>query len=88
MKTIDISQANAPLSEYARMITAGPLIITSRGKPVMAVIELEDTDSETLSLSMNPDFMEIIHHSRERHEKEGGISAEEMRHRFNETFDV
>ena len=33
---------------------------------------------ESISLSLNPDFMEIIDRSRRRQEKEGGISSEEM----------
>ena len=64
------------------MITTEPMLIMSDGKPLMALLDMKDTDFETLSLRTNPEFMEIIWQSRERHEKEGGISSEEMRRRL------
>ncbi|OQX28188.1 MAG: hypothetical protein BWK80_01500 [Desulfobacteraceae bacterium IS3] len=82
MRTLDIGEATKPLAEYANIVTSGPVIITSRGKALMALIDLEHTDLESLSLGTNPDFMEIINNSRERHSKEGGISGEEMRRRL------
>jgi hypothetical protein len=41
-----------------------------------------DADLESLSLSTNPDFLDIIEKSRRRHEREGGISSAEMRRRL------
>ncbi|MBT8420283.1 MAG: type II toxin-antitoxin system prevent-host-death family antitoxin [Gammaproteobacteria bacterium] len=82
MRTMDISEATASLSEYARVVAAEPVVITSGGKPLMALLDVRDTDLETFSLSTNPEFMEIIRQSRERHEKERGISSEEMRRRL------
>jgi hypothetical protein len=35
-----------------------------------------------ISLSTNEEFISLIERSRARHEKEGGISSEEMRRRF------
>ena len=49
----------------------------------MALVDLEEVDFETISLSINPVFIELIQHSRKRHEQEGGISSEEMRKRLN-----
>ena len=83
MKTIDIHDATAPLAEYAYVVTTEPVLITSHGKPLMALVDVEDVDFETISLSTNPDFIDIIQHSRKRHEKEGGISSEEMRRRMD-----
>ncbi len=82
MKTIDILKATAPLSHYAHMVAAEPVVITSDGKPLMVLLDIKDTDFETFSLSTNPEFMKIIRQSRERHEKEGGISGREMRRRL------
>lgn len=79
---MDIFEATASLAEYARVVATEPLVITSGGKPLMALLDRKESDSETLSLSTNPEFMEIIRQSRERHEKEGGISSEEMRRRL------
>lgn len=64
------------------MVSSEPVVITSAGKPVMALVNLENTDLETFSLSTNPEFMEIIRGSRVRHEKEGGVSADELRRRL------
>nr|VFJ89469.1 MAG: Antitoxin Phd_YefM, type II toxin-antitoxin system [Candidatus Kentron sp. H]VFJ91003.1 MAG: Antitoxin Phd_YefM, type II toxin-antitoxin system [Candidatus Kentron sp. H]VFJ97320.1 MAG: Antitoxin Phd_YefM, type II toxin-antitoxin system [Candidatus Kentron sp. H] len=83
MKTMDISEATASLAEYARVIAAEPVVITSDGKPLMALLDMKDTDFETLSLSTNPEFIKIIGQSRARHEKEGGISSDEMRRRLD-----
>lgn len=43
---------------------------------------IENADLETVSLSTNPRFIDIIERSRERQEREGGISSAEMRRRL------
>jgi hypothetical protein len=43
---------------------------------------LEDTDLETVALSTDPEFLEIIQSSRARHAQEGGLSSAEMRRRL------
>jgi len=65
MKTLDIAEATRPLAEYANIVTNEPVIVMSHGKALMALIDLNHIDLESLSLS--PDFMEIINRSRERH---------------------
>lgn len=82
MKTIDIHDATAPLTDYLNVVMREPVIIMSSGKPLMALMDVEDLDFETISLSFNSDFMELIQHSRTRLEQEGGISREEMRRRL------
>jgi len=44
--------------------------------------EAELTDWDTVSLSTNPKFLELIERSRARQRAEGGISADEMRRRL------
>ena len=41
-----------------------------------------EPDSESVSLVNNPRFLAIIERSRIRHEREGGISSDEMRRRL------
>jgi PHD/YefM family antitoxin component YafN of YafNO toxin-antitoxin module len=65
VKTIEIEKASKPLSEYAKEIGNEILVLTSNEKPVAAIVSLKDVDMESLSLSTNPDFMEIIKKSRE-----------------------
>ncbi len=64
MKSIEIKKALKPLSEYAKEIDDEILVLTSNEKPVAAIVSLKDIDMESLSLSTNPDFMEIIKESR------------------------
>lgn len=49
----------------------------------------DDDDPETINIANNPKFIEILEHSRQRHQTEGGISLEEMRNRLglNKTVD-
>jgi len=60
----------------------GPIIVTDGGEPVAAVVAIENADLESLSLSTNPEFVEIIERSRARGKREGRISADEMERRF------
>ncbi len=85
VRAVEISEAVQSLGEYAQQISAGPVVVTKGGQPVAVVVSVENADMESISLSLNPDFMEIIDRSRARQEKEGGISSEEMRRRFGGT---
>ena len=82
MKTIELDQATASLAEYARQVKSEPVLLTEHGNPVAALLSLENVDRESLSLSTNPQFMEIIEQSRARLAAEGGISSDEMRRRL------
>ena len=48
----------------------------------LVVIEDEEIDLETATLSTHPKFLELIERSRKRHQAEGGISSDEMRQRL------
>ena len=82
VRAVEISEATQPLADYAAQASAGPVVVTRNGQPLAVVVSAEDADMESISLSLNPDFMEIIERSRKRQETEGGISSEEMRRRF------
>ena len=82
MKTIDIKKATGQLKDYAEAAGDEVVVVTRRGKPMAAVVALDDTDYESLSLSTNPRFIEVIARSRARLEKGGGISADEVRTRL------
>ena len=85
IRAVEISEAVQSLGEYAQQISAGPVVVTKGGQPVAVVVSVENADMESISLSLNPEFMEIIDRSRARQEKEGGISSAEMRRRFGGT---
>ena len=82
MKTLEMAEAMAPLAEYAQDISEDPVILTIGGKPVAALVAIENADLETVTLSTHPQFLALIERSRKRRQAEGGISAEEMRRRL------
>ena len=82
MKVIEKADATAPLAEYAAQINKGPVIVTSEGRPVAALVPIENTDLETAALSTNRQFIDLIERSRARVRAEGGIPSDEMRRRF------
>lgn len=82
MKTIEITKAKSSLADYARGVKNDPVIVTSRGKPLAALVSLNNTDMESASLSTNPDFLALIRRSRARQKAEGGLSAEDLRRRL------
>ena len=82
MKTLEMAQATAPLAEYAKDVDKEPVVLTVGGKPVAALVPIENADLETVALSTHPQFLALIERSRARHKAEGGISGEEMRRRL------
>jgi prevent-host-death family protein len=82
MKIVEIAEANETLAKYASALTEEPVIITSNGQPIAALVTLENVDMETISLSTNPKFIELIEQSRARRRSEGGISSAEMRRKL------
>jgi prevent-host-death family protein len=82
MKTLEITQATAPLAEYAREVSKEPVIVTLDGKPIAALVPIENVDWETIRLSTDPQFLALIERSRARQKTEGGISSTEMRRRL------
>lgn len=82
MKVIEEADATATLAEYAAEIGSDPLIVTSEGRPVAALVPIENTDLETASLSTNPQFIDLIERSRASVRAEKGVPGEEMRRRF------
>ena len=82
MKTVELSKATLPLSDYTKGIKKEPVIITKEGRPVAALVSIPNADIEMVSLSNNPRFIALIERSRARQKSEGGISSEEMRQRL------
>lgn len=82
MKVVEKADATATLAEYTAEIASGAVIVTNEGRPVAALVPIENADLETVSLSTNREFLELIERSRARVRANGGISSEEMRGRF------
>ena len=82
MKLMELEKATGSLVRYARGARKEPIILTTHGKPVVALLFIGNVDWETVSLSTNPDFLEIIEESRKSLREKGGISEEEMHRRL------
>jgi hypothetical protein len=82
MKTIERADATDSLAKYTEQTADFPIVITDHGRPIAALLSVPNADLETVSLSGNQKFLSLISRSRIRHEEEGGISSNEMRHRL------
>ena len=82
MKVLEVADATRSLADYASEVAEEPLVVTADGQPVAALMALHNADLETISLSTNPRFIELIERSRDRQKREGGISSAEMRRRL------
>ncbi|MGA9365224.1 MAG: type II toxin-antitoxin system prevent-host-death family antitoxin [Bacteroidota bacterium] len=83
MKTLEISKARRSLASYSRKARKGPMVVTANGKPIAALIGIQNAAMETVTLSNHPRFLALIERSRQRMRSEGGISSEQMRRRLN-----
>jgi len=82
MKIDEIEKTTETLAAYAEDVGNGPVVVTNQGKPVAVLMPIENADLETVTLSANRQFNELIERSRARLRAEGGISSEEMRRRL------
>jgi prevent-host-death family protein len=80
VKTIELSEATASLSDYARNARKETVIVTRRGKPVAALMPVDaNTDLENLVVTTHPTFQAIMDRSSARYRAEGGLSTEQVR---------
>jgi len=79
MKTIEISTASKPLADYARAVREEIIVLTDHDKPIAAIVSLDNVDRESLSLSMNPQFMAIIKKAEEEFKAGKTLTLEEMK---------
>ncbi len=79
MKTVEISKATKPLSDYVGRVNLGAVLVVKNGKPIAVLSSVEGMDAESIALANNPKFAEILRRSREQYDAEGGITVDEMR---------
>ena len=82
MKTLDVSQATGELSSYAEHVRKEPLVVTDHGKPVMALVPIDNADVETVTLSTDSRFIALIERSRTRYKAGAGIPLAEIRRKY------
>ena len=79
MRTMELNSAIGPLREYGRAYPSEPLVLTTKGKPVAALIHLDRADRESVSLSLNPKFIALLERFRKRARKEGTLPLAEVK---------
>lgn len=84
MKLVEKVDATGSLAEYTANLQSGPVIVTDQGSPVAALVPIENADLETVTLSTNQQFLNLIERSRTRVREEGSITSQEMRRRLQQ----
>jgi prevent-host-death family protein len=80
VKTVELSAANASLSDYARHVREETVVVTRRGRPVAALMAVgPHTDLENLRVTTDPRFMAMIERSRRLCPPGTGLTTEELR---------
>jgi prevent-host-death family protein len=83
MKVIEIGEARASLSEYARRNRRDAVVVTKHGKPMSALLPLEPkADLERLALSLSPRFQAILERSRAEVRAGQVVSSDDVRRRL------
>jgi prevent-host-death family protein len=82
MKTLEMKEATGELSSYAQQVRREPVVVTDHGKPVMALMPIENADLETVGLSSDPRFIAMIERSRAQYKAGTGIPLEEIRRKY------
>jgi hypothetical protein len=79
VKLVPVEREDLTLPDLAEMAKDGPVILTRKGRPVVAVKDLAGQDWECVSLANNPRFVAIIEASRRSYRRSGGISIDRVR---------
>ena len=79
MKTVELSAATRPLSEYVAELGGDFIILTSKNEPVAALVSLDYMEIESLSLSLNPQFAQILDEARAEFSAGKKLSLDEMK---------
>jgi hypothetical protein len=68
---------------YAAEAANGPIVVTDQRKPAAVLVPIENANLETVALSTNAKFIDLIERSRTRVRAKAGIPTEEMCERFH-----
>jgi antitoxin (DNA-binding transcriptional repressor) of toxin-antitoxin stability system len=82
MKTLEMKEATGELASYAEQVLSEPVVVTDHGKPVMALMPIENADLETVTLSTDPRFIALIERSRALYKPGTGIPIEAIRRKY------
>ena len=78
MTRVELTEARAPLADYARKARRGPVVLTRRGRPIALLRLLTDEERENFLVSTHPGFVEMIRRSREECPPGSGVALEDV----------
>jgi prevent-host-death family protein len=83
MKIASLAEIKNKLSFYINSARESPVIITRNGKPVAAIITIQDEDDlDSLMLAHSPRFQKLLADADERVRRTGGIPLAEVKRRL------
>lgn len=82
MKSIQLPKHVAPFLVVAKTAKTDTLVFTENKKPVAALVSLRNVDPESLALSTNPQFLEIVERARKEIRAGKTISLESIEKKF------
>jgi PHD/YefM family antitoxin component YafN of YafNO toxin-antitoxin module len=84
MKTINLSDATAPLAEYVKQMEGEPITIMHKGVALAVLAPAGNDDYESVQMSTNPAFIALLEKSRKSIREGRSFSGEEARKLFLE----
>jgi hypothetical protein len=81
MKTIEMPTSNRQLRKMVDEAQGETILLVCDGKPIAALVGVEDLDIETLSLGTNSKFLRILRRSFSDLKRGKKLSLAEMRRR-------
>ncbi len=81
MRSVSIRKAYRPLGEYASELKGDIVVVTKGRKAVAALVPLKNVDPESLALSTDPDFIELIARARKEFASGKTLSLAEVKSR-------
>lgn len=83
MRSLKLSEVTGSLSELAREGLREPVVVTRRGRPIVAVMPLTRfDDAASVALATNRKFLEIIERSRASVRERGTLTLAQVRKRL------
>lgn len=82
MKTIEMSKASKPLAEYAAELSEDLIVVTSRRKPIAALVSLKGLDVEAAALASNARFLAILKRSYDEIQAGHVVSHDQIKKEF------
>jgi antitoxin (DNA-binding transcriptional repressor) of toxin-antitoxin stability system len=79
MRKSELHEVPAAVQDYIQALGQEPLVITHQGQAIAVLMPLQNADLETVSLSLNPEFIALLQSSKARLKQEGRTSLEDLK---------